>query len=131
MELTQAMLDFLNEPRFAVAATIGKDGMPQQTVVWYQIQGDEVVMNTAKGRIKEINLRRDARMSLCIEEGYRYVTIRGRVVLDEVNAQQDIERLAIHYVGAVRAKEMMRTQFSKEERVTVRLKMDKVSGIGF
>ena len=131
MELTQAMLDFLNEPRFAVAATIGKDGMPQQTVVWYQIQGDEVVMNTAKGRIKEINLRRDGRMSICIEEGYRYVTIRGRVVLDEVNAQQDIERLATHYVGATRAKEMMRTQFSKEERVTVRLKMDKVSGLGF
>lgn len=131
MELTQAMLDFLNEPRFAVAATIGKDGMPQQTVVWYQIQGDEVIMNTAKGRIKEINLRRDGRMSICIEEGYRYVTIRGRVVLDEVNAQQDIERLAIHYVGAARAKEMMRTQFSKEDRVTVRLKMDKVSGIGF
>jgi PPOX class probable F420-dependent enzyme len=130
MQLTQAILDFLEEPRFAVAATIGKDGTPQQTVVWYEIEGDEVIMNTAKGRIKEINLRRDPRLSLCIEDGYRYVTIRGRCVLDETNAQNDIRKLAVRYVGEDRAREMMRTQFSKEERVTIRLQIEKVSGIG-
>lgn len=131
MELTEAIRNFLNEePRFGIVATLNKDGTPQQTVVWYEIDGDDIIMNTAKGRLKEQNLRRDARLSLCVEDGYRYVTIKGRAVLEEANSQKDIQRLAVRYVGAERAKEMMRTQFSKEQRVTVRLKIEKVSGIG-
>lgn len=130
MELTEAVRRFLEEPRFAVAATINQDGTPQQTVVWYELRDDQIIMNTAKGRLKELNLRRDARMSLCIEDGYRYVTIKGRAILEEANAQRDIEALAVRYVGNERAREMMRTQFSKEQRVTVRLQIEKISGIG-
>ncbi len=129
--LTEAILEFLNEVRFGVAATISKDGTPQQTVVWYLVEGDEIIMNTAKGRIKDLNLRRDPRMSMCVEDGYRYVTIKGRVTLDEVKAQHDIKVLVERYHGAERAAQMMRNQFSKEQRVTVRLKIEKVSGIGF
>ena len=47
---------FLNEKRFAVLATINKDGTPQQTVMWYELQGDEIMMNTAHGRLKDRNL---------------------------------------------------------------------------
>ncbi len=130
MELTEAVRNFLDVPRFAVAATISQDGTPQLTVVWYELRGDEIIMNTAKGRLKELNLRRDPRMSLCVEDGYQYVTIKGTARLDEVNAQKDIEIISARYVGQERAKEMMRTQFSREHRVSVRLQIEKVSGIG-
>ncbi len=130
MELTQAVRDFLNEQRFGIAATIGKDGVPQQTVVWFELQGVEVLMNTARGRVKDLNLRRDPRMSLCVEDGYRYVTLRGRVTIDEANAQRDIERLIARYEGPERAREMVRTQFAKEHRVSFRLQIERISGIG-
>ena len=130
LELSEAVRAFLEEVRFAVAATINPDGTPQQTVVWYELRGNEIIMNTAKGRLKDRNLRRDSRISLCVEDGYRYVTLKGRAVLDEVNAQKDIESILIRYHGLERAKEMMRTQFSKEQRVTVRMRLEKISGIG-
>lgn len=130
LELSEAVRAFLEEVRFAVAATINPDGTPQQTVVWYELRGNEVIMNIAKGRLKERNLRHDPRMSVCIEDGYRYVTLKGRAVLDEANAQKDIEAILIRYHGPERAREMMRSQFSKEQRVTVRMRIEKISGIG-
>jgi PPOX class probable F420-dependent enzyme len=131
MVLTESVRKFLEEPRFAVIATINKDGSPQQTVVWFAVVDDHIMMNTAKGRLKELNLKRDPRLSFCVEDGYRYITIRGRVTLDEANAQRDIETLLIRYFGPEKAREMVRTQFSKEERVTVRMSIEKVSGSVF
>jgi predicted pyridoxine 5'-phosphate oxidase superfamily flavin-nucleotide-binding protein len=48
---------FLDEKRFAVLATVDADGSPQQSVMWYQIEEDHVMMNTASGRVKARNLR--------------------------------------------------------------------------
>src|SRR5690242_1955254 len=83
--LSEDLRRFLEEPRFAVVATINPDGMPQQTVVWYGLRGDEILMNTARGRRKERNLRRDPRLSLAVEDGYRYAAIAGiaRLVDDQ------------------------------------------------
>lgn len=123
--LTDAARRFLGEKRFAVLATINKDGTPQQTVMWYELQGDEVMMNTARGRLKDHNLDRDPRISVCVEDGYRFVTLRGTVTLnDEVEtAQADIARLAVRYHGPERGKEM-EANFRKEHRVTLRMKID-------
>src|SRR4029453_4283345 len=63
---------FLEQPRFAVMATINKWGRPQLTVMWYALATDGatvVVLNATRGLLKERNLRRDPRMSLCIEDG--------------------------------------------------------------
>ena len=45
--------EFLEKRRFAVLATINPDGSVQQTVMWYQLQGDKVMMNTRRGRVKD------------------------------------------------------------------------------
>jgi PPOX class probable F420-dependent enzyme len=123
---------FLQEPRFAVLATINRDGTPQQSTVWYELLGDEIMMNTRRGRIKDRNLRRDPRCSICLEDEYRYLTIRGtaRLIDDQTIAQPDIERLAIRYYGQDRAEQRMREQFSKEERVTIRLPIEHVAEYG-
>jgi PPOX class probable F420-dependent enzyme len=95
---------FLEEPRFAVMATVNSSGTPQLTVMWYALdpRSDVVVMNTSRGLLKERNLRRDARMSLCVEDGARYVTLEGRAELIEDRAPQEREvneLIAPRYVG--------------------------------
>jgi PPOX class probable F420-dependent enzyme len=126
--LDQKTIDFLREKRFAVMATINKDGTPQQTVMWYDLRGDRIMMNTAAGRVKEGNLQRDPRISLCIEDGYKYVTIKGKVELDydQDRAQADIKALAIRYKGEDEGEQMARNTFSKQERITLYMSIDQV-----
>jgi len=116
----------------AVPSKNNKDGTPQQTVMWYELQGDEVMMNTAHGRLKDRNLARDPRVSICIEDGQRFVTLRGTVTLnDEVEtAQADIKRLAARYSGAEQA-EKSAANFRKEHRITLRMKIEGAMERGF
>jgi len=128
-ELTDKARAFLREKRFAVLATINKVGTPQLTTMWYLLENDgTIMMNTRVGRSKERNMRRDPRISVCFEEGYRYVTITGRVEMidDPQVSQRDIFRLSTRYHGEEMAKKQMQTQFSKEQRVTLRLKPERI-----
>ena len=124
---------FLQEPRFAVVATINDDGTPQQTVVWFELQGEEIMLNTARGRVKDRNLRRDPRLALVVEDGYRFVSIRGvaRLVDDQAVAQPDIHRLAVRYHDEATAERQVRDQFAKEERISIYVPLDRVTTYGF
>ena len=133
MALSEQVRAFLEEPRFAVLATVNPDGTAQQTVMWYKLDGDRIVMNTARGRWKDHNLRRDRRVSLCIEDGYRFVTISGVVELDDdqATAQADIAALAARYKSPDEAAAMIRDGFSKQHRITLRLPIERVQTRGF
>lgn len=126
--LSEQARAFLNEKHFAVLATLNPDGAVQQTTMWYLLDGDTIVMNTKVGRLKERNLRREPRISICVEDGYKYVTISGKVEMidDPEIAQRDIHRLSTRYHGAERAAKQMAEGFSKEQRVTLRLKCEHV-----
>ncbi len=119
---------YLNERRFAMLATINEDGTPQLTTMWFLLEGDTIVMNTKAGRVKDRNMKRDSRISVCFEEGYSYVTISGTVEMndDQEVAQRDIYRLAARYNGEEAAKRQMVEQFSKEHRITLRLKCEHI-----
>ena len=121
--LSEKARALLQERRFAVLGTINTDGSPQLTTMWYLLEGDVILMNTKAGRTKERNMRRDPRISVCIEDGYSYVTISGTVAMvdDPQVAQRDIYRLAVRYNGEEEAKRQMEEQFSKETRVTLHL----------
>ncbi len=128
MKLSDKARAFLQEPRFAVLGTLNKDGSPQLTTMWYLLEGDTIVMNTKVGRAKERNMRRDPRISICVPDGYDYVTISGTVEMidDPEISQRDIYRLAVRYDGEESAKLQMEEQFSKETRVTLHLKCEHV-----
>lgn len=128
-ELTPTIRAFLSEIRFAALATINKDGTPQQSTMWYELDGDTILMNTKAGRLKHRNLQRDSRASICVLDGYRWVTISGTVEMndDQTVAQADIRRLAIRYHGQEKGERQSREKFSQEHRVTVRLKIEKVT----
>lgn len=131
--MNEKVRDFLREVRFATVATINSDGTPHQTVLWYELRGDELVLNTARGRVKDRNLLRDPRLSLCVEDAYRYVTVHGvaTIVDDQTTAQEDIRRLAVRYHGAEKGERMSRESFQNQERVSLRLKIDDLEAYGF
>lgn len=133
MALSDKARAFLEEPRFATLATINPDGSVQQTVMWYLLQGDKVVMNTARGRTKDQNLIRDPRVSICIEDQYRYVSMRGEIELieDQERAQADILAMAVRYHGPDHGAEMGRDVFGKQERITIVLPIAHVIEHGF
>jgi PPOX class probable F420-dependent enzyme len=127
-QLSEKARAFMQERRFAVLGTLNADGSPQMTIMWYLLEGDTIVMNTMIGRLKDRNLRRDPRISLCIPDGYNYVTVSGTAELidDPEIAQYDIYRLAVRYDGEEDAKQQMEGHFSKEPRETIHLKIQHV-----
>jgi PPOX class probable F420-dependent enzyme len=131
-QLTDEMRRFLQEPRFGVLATVNPDGSPQQTVMWYLLDGDEILMNTKRGRKKDRNLLRDPRASICVAEEYTYLTLTGELVVEEDadEGQRGIQRLAVRYHGAEKAAAMVESQFSREERVNLRLRITSVDAHG-
>ena len=133
MQLSDEIRQFLEQPNYAVLATINADGTPQLTVLWFELQGDEVMMNTAAGRLKDRNLRRDPRAAVCVTADGYGVTFKGTVELidDQEIAQADIHRLAVRYDGPEAADRQSRNQFGKEHRVTIRLKPTSVTPQGF
>jgi len=95
--------DLFSKRAFANLGTLMPDGSPQVTPVWCDLEGDHVIFNSAKGRQKDRNVRRDPRVSLAIvdpENPYRYLEIRGRVVeITEQGADDYINKLAKKYLG--------------------------------
>jgi len=130
--LTPAMRTFLNERRFGVLATVGVTGAPRQTVMWFLLDGEEILFNTALGRRKPEHLAREPRVSLLVEDGYRYVCVSGsvRTITDRETTQADIRRLAARYEGDERAEQQMRSSFSKQERISYRFRITGAFGDG-
>jgi PPOX class probable F420-dependent enzyme len=129
VELSEKARKYLQELRFAVLATINRDGTPQLTTMWYILEDDDTItMNTKVGRAKERNMRLDPHISICIEDGYDFLTINGTVEMidDPEIAQHDIFRLSRLYHGEAKARKQMEQQFSKETRVSLRLKPESI-----
>jgi PPOX class probable F420-dependent enzyme len=133
VQLRDDVRAFLEETRHAVLATVNANGSPQQTVMWYELRGNVIVMNTRRGRKKDRNLIRDPRASLCFEDGIRYVTLEGAIdmVDDPAIAQADIAALARRYHDPVTAEKVAREVFASQERVTLMLHIDRADVHGF
>lgn len=95
--------DLFQKKAFAHLATIGADGSPQVTPVWVDFDGTHIRFNTAGGRVKDKNLRRNPRVALSIQDPdnpYRYMQVRGRVAeITEQGADAHIDALAKKYMN--------------------------------
>jgi PPOX class probable F420-dependent enzyme len=109
--------------RWAVMGTIKSDGMPSLSVIWFDLadEPDTILLNTRKGRFKEQHLRRDPRVSLCVEDKNDYVTLEGRAELvdDDERGLTDIQALARRY-GSDPA------EFEGQHRVTILVRVERV-----
>ena len=132
MSLTPEQRAFLEAKRFAVLGTTNASGSPHLTIMWYLLEGDEVLFNTAAGRTKESNLQRDPRVSLLVyaEDGYSYLRIDGsvRITTDQQTTQADIRRLASrYYQDEARVEKAVRDNFGTQQRISYRLPTTRVS----
>ena len=96
-------LDLTQKKAFAQFATLMPDGSPHVSPVWFEYDGKEILVNSAKGRVKDRNVRRDPRVGIDIvdpDNPYRHLSIRGRVVdITEKGADEHIDKLSKKYTG--------------------------------
>ena len=93
----------LSEPQLAHVATVAADGSPHVTPVWIDVDGDYILFNTAKGRVKYQNMVRDPRVGISVvdrDNDYRTLCVKGTVELIEEGADPHIDKLAKKYLGA-------------------------------
>lgn len=95
--------DLFSKAAFANLATINADGTPQVTPVWIDWDGKHVLVNTAQGRLKDRNLRKNPNVAISIMDPanpYRYLAIQGRVVnVTTSGADAHIDKMAKKYLG--------------------------------
>ncbi len=103
-ELRAADLALMHEPNYAQLVTLNADGDPQVSIVWIDAKGGHVLVNTAEGRRKDRNMRRDPRVAVLVArngDAYRWVAVEGRVVdrLTGPHAESHIDALSRKYDG--------------------------------
>lgn len=103
-ELSDKALKLFEEPNLLFVGTINSDGSPQVTPVWTHVENGYITFNTAKGRAKERNLRRDPRVGLSItsrNDPMDKVDVIGRVVdmIEGRDAEDQIDDFAEKYIG--------------------------------
>jgi PPOX class probable F420-dependent enzyme len=126
--IPESFADLFERETFASFATLMSDGTPQVTPVWIDM-GEEghLLVNTARGRQKERNAERDAKVGLCVmdpDDPYRYLSVRGEVTeVTEDGAVEHIDRLARRYMGVG---EYPHHGEESGPRVVIRLRPDRV-----
>ena len=112
---------------FVFISSIMKDGSPQVTPTWVDIENGNILVNTAIGRIKHKNISRDPRVALAIADQnnpYDMVTVRGRTIEQVTGdaAEEHIDKMAKKYIG----KDKYPFRSPGEKRVILKIKPEKV-----
>jgi PPOX class probable F420-dependent enzyme len=100
--LTPEVKTLFEQPFYAWVTTVRPDGSLHSTVVWVDVEGDQILFNTAVGRAKERHLRNDPRVSISILDpgnAYHLASVSGVARLDTEGADEVIDRLAKKYLG--------------------------------
>jgi PPOX class probable F420-dependent enzyme len=132
--LPAAVRKFLEQPHYAVMATINASGTPQLTVMWYALDPaeDVILLNASRGLLKVRNLQRDPRMAICVEDGPRYVTLQGRgeLVADRGVQEREVnELIAPRYMGQ-RLGSQRWEAIKASDRIGIRMRIDRVHARG-
>jgi len=127
-ELSENARKKIEEPNFGYLATVMEDGSPQVSPVWVDLENGYVVVNTAMGRVKERNVRRDPRVAISVadrENQYDKIDVRGRVVdmIEGDEAEQHIDKMAKKYLG----QDTYPWKAADERRVLLKIEPESVS----
>ncbi len=100
-----AYLDLFEKKAYCYLATVMPDGTPQVTPVWVDYDGQHLLINTSKGRLKEKNMAVRPQVGMTIQDPddpYRYLSIQGRVVKiveESEGARDHINKMSKKYNG--------------------------------
>ena len=125
-KIPESHIDILNKKSFAHLATVMPDGSPQVTPVWVDYDGSFIIVNSARGRVKDRNMTLGAPVAVEIMDAdnpYRYLQVRGKVAeVTEEGADASIDKLAKKYMGV----DSYPGRTAKEVRVIYRISIDKL-----
>ena len=123
-------LELFQKKSFGHLATLLPNGTPQTSPVWVDFDDTHVLVNSARGRLKDKNMRQRPQVALSIQDPddpYRYLEVRGRVVeITEQGAEEHIDRLAKRYLGLDRYPYRQ----PGEVRVIYKIKPERTSAMG-
>ncbi len=123
-------LELFQKKSFGHLATLLPNGTPQTSPVWVDFDNTHVLVNSARGRLKDKNMRQRPQVALSIQDPddpYRYLEVRGRVVeITEQGAEEHIDRLAKRYLGLDRYPYRQ----PGEVRVIYKIKPERTSALG-
>jgi PPOX class probable F420-dependent enzyme len=129
-KIPEPFKDLFAKVAYANLATVMPDGSPQVTPVWFDYDGECLRINSAKGRIKDKNMRRNKRVAVSIQDpdnAYRYLAVRGNIEeITEQGADAHIDSLAKKYLN----KEKYPFRGPGEVRVIYKIRPEKVSTMG-
>lgn len=114
---------------FLFLATTMDDGSPQVTPVWFNTDGEFILVNSAKGRTKDRNMRARPKIAVAImdpADPYRYIQLRGEVVeIIEEGAREHINALSLKYRG-----DPVYSGPPEQQRVIYKIKISNMSTMG-
>src|SRR4051812_31559067 len=103
VKLSDGVKQLILAKKFGHLSTLMKDGSPQISTVWIDLEGDNILVNTNEGRTKPRNVRRDPRVAIAIPESgneYTAAFIRGHVIEVRPDADKShIDKMSQKYMG--------------------------------
>jgi PPOX class probable F420-dependent enzyme len=130
MSLPENWKTILKQPVLVHFTTVMADGSPQASPVWVDVEGDDILINSAVGRVKDKNVRRDPRVAVSAvdpDNAYRALMVRGRVIdITTEGAEAQIDALAKKYIG----QDTYPWRRPGEVRVTYRIRPEKIGTMG-
>jgi PPOX class probable F420-dependent enzyme len=130
MALRGKAREIIEDKNFSTVSTLREDGTVHSVVVWQHTEGDNLALNSAKGREWPTNVERDPRVTVTIpslENPYEYVEVRGRVVEATTDgADEHIDFLAKKYMDA----DSYPFRQEGEQRVKILIEPEKVRVAG-
>ena len=119
----------LGQLYLANLATLRSDGSPQVSPVWYEYDGQKLLVIADKSTAKTHNIRRDARIMLSIPtptEPYKYVLIEGTAKVTEIDVDKVTISICIRYRGQSRGTEFARELLADGSTVVIEVTPNKM-----
>jgi len=127
--LPPSVKKLLEDKAYGHVVTFDAQGKPQFTMVWMDVEGDEVLFNTAEGRKKPQNLRRDPRVVVSVQDRHdpqAYAVFHGSARVTEAGADAHIDKLAKRFLNA----DKYPFRQPGEKRLIIRIGVDRIGGFG-
>jgi PPOX class probable F420-dependent enzyme len=128
VKIPEKLQDLFKRPLVCALATLMPDGQPQVTPVWFDYDGEHLIINTARGRQKDRNLKKGAKVTALIvdpQNSMHWAEARGEVAEEtEENAHAAFMALGLRYTGKAEYRQLN----PGEVRVTYKIAIKKING---